>query len=179
MDIGSIFVLLALLILVVIYIARPILERNRSTSVSQEEHDLSALLAERDRTVNALQELEFDYELGKIPEEDYPAQRARMIQYGVELLRKLDAYQPLRQKAVVHHSLEEAIARRAAQRLTPAVVREAQPNGSNGASDDELEVMIAQRRRLRNGKTAGFCHQCGSPLQQSDRFCPRCGHKMN
>ena len=33
-------------------------------------------MAERDRVINSLQELDFDFKLGKIPEEDYPVQRS-------------------------------------------------------------------------------------------------------
>ena len=68
MDIGSIFLILAILVPVVIFITRPILEHS-ATVVTDEEHQYSALLAERDRVLLALQELEFDHDLGKIPEE--------------------------------------------------------------------------------------------------------------
>lgn len=182
MDLGSILVLLALLVLVSLYIARPLLEK-RGSAVTQEEHDLSALLAERDRMINALQELDFDYALGKIPEEDYPAQRARMLQYGAEILRKLDAYQikdhatAAQKLESAEDRLEQAIARRAAGRLSPAVVNAGVADVPS--ADDQIEALIAQRRRQRQGKAAGFCHQCGSPLQQSDRFCPRCGKKID
>src|SRR3989337_3677596 len=93
MDIGSIFLILALLVLVGLFIGRPLFER-KAISVSEEEHELSSLLAERDRLLNALQELDFDYSLGKIPEDDYPAQRALLVQKGADILRQLDTYQP-------------------------------------------------------------------------------------
>jgi hypothetical protein len=177
MDIGSILILLALLILVGLYVARPLFER-KSNQISQEEHEYSALLAERDRTLTALQELDFDYTLGKIPEEDYPAQRARMLAYGVEVLRSLDAH--ARQPGTAERAedrLERAIAERRAQRVTVASAAPiAEPAGSPpSGGDDQLEAKIAERRRMRNGKAAGFCPKCGSPLQKSDRFCPRCG----
>ena len=177
MDIGSILILLALLLLVAVFIARPILE-HKGNVVSQEEHELSFLLAERDRTLNALQELDFDYALGKIPEEDYPVQRSRMLQYGADILRKLDAYQDQSHAGNSKERVEQAVsapqpARETAVAAVPAV------NGNNGNHvihpDDALEAQIAERRRNRKGKSSGFCHQCGSPLQQSDRFCPRCG----
>lgn len=84
MDIGSILLILGLLLLVTLFIARPLMEK-RSVVVSQEEHELSALLAERDRLLNALQELDFDYAMGKIPEEEYPAQRSVLLQRGAEV----------------------------------------------------------------------------------------------
>ncbi|HWQ83818.1 MAG TPA: hypothetical protein VN363_04580, partial [Anaerolineales bacterium] len=96
MDIGSILIILALLIPVVLFIARPFYEPRliEQEGLNQhEDHDLSGLLAERDRILNALQELEFDHVLGKIPDEDYPAQRAWLVQQGADVLRRLDQIQ--------------------------------------------------------------------------------------
>jgi predicted amidophosphoribosyltransferase len=45
-------------------------------------------------------------------------------------------------------------------------------------SDDLVEQKIANRRRERNEKSAGFCPNCGGPLQKSDRFCPKCGFEI-
>src|SRR5215216_4809679 len=93
MQITAIFFTLAILILVAIYLYAPFLER-RARRVTEEEHDLSALMAERDRVINSLQELDFDYKLGKIPEEDYPVQRASLLQKGADILRKIDSLAP-------------------------------------------------------------------------------------
>ena len=38
--------------------------------------NFQARCADRDRILNTLYELDFDYDLGKIPEEDYQQQRA-------------------------------------------------------------------------------------------------------
>jgi hypothetical protein len=168
MDIGSIFLILAVLIPVVIYIARPLMER-KSTAVTVEEHDYSALLAERDRVLNALQELEFDHTLGKIPESQYPSQRANLMRYGAKILRQIDEYEGSPIVSTADDRLEDAIAAR--KTATAAV-----------DPDDELEALIAARRREQksNGqsKTGGFCPQCGNCVQESDRFCPKCGEAL-
>jgi septum formation topological specificity factor MinE len=104
---------------------------------------------------------------GKIPEEDYPAQRNALLVKGAETLRQLDAYQPPSSQQTAEDRLEAAVAAR-------RIVATSAPAGAPRA-DDQLEVIIAERRRAREGKSAGFCHKCGSPLQISDRFCPRCG----
>ncbi len=174
MDIGSIFLILGLLVLVALFISRPFLE-NKTKAVTQEEHEVSALLAERDRVISALQELDFDFTLGKIPEADYPIQRAALLQHGAEILRKLDTLQPQSTAANdVEARLEAAIAARRAEVTGPRPA----PNGGRTVAtpDDDLETMIANRRRERSEKAAGFCSQCGQPLQKSDRFCPKCGH---
>ncbi len=184
MDLGSIFLILSLLLLVVLFISRPLLE-NRSVAVSQEEHEMSALLAERDRLLNALQELDFDYALGKIPEADYPAQRAALVQRGVDVLRRLDEMQEDSSTQDMEERIEAAIMARRADAEAVAA-----PAGLNGAGmlrpsavaagpDDELEALIASRRRGRKEKSAGFCPQCGGAVQKSDRFCPKCGTKVS
>jgi len=177
MDIGSIFLILGLLVLVVLFISRPLFER-QSVSVSQTEHDLSALLAERDRILTALQELDFDYSLKKIPEGEYPVQRGRLIQKGTDILRKIDELQTEQITDDAEVRLEAAIAARRTSidptdSSTAEVVSSASP--INPAPDDDLEALIAGRRRTRNEKAGGFCPQCGGPVQKSDRFCPKCG----
>lgn len=180
MDIGSIFLVLGLFILVALYIGKPLLEK-KSIAVSQEEQDLSALLAEKDRMVTTLQELEFDHLLGKIPEEDYPTLRASMMQRGADLLRRIDEFQPPARTLVAEDRLEAAInARRLATTQAVAQTKTSARNGGNGVRvpDDDLERMIANRRRSRQEKAGGFCPKCGSVVQQSDRFCPKCGASL-
>ena len=183
MDIGSIFLILALLVLVGLFISRPLLERKAVPAEApskQDEHERSALLAERDRLLNALQELDFDYTLGKIPEEDYPAQRALLMQSGASVLRQLDALQPEEKEEAAEVRLEAAIA---ARRADASRGPTGQPNGRKqmpavvAVPDDDLEILLANRRRVRQEKAAGFCSQCGGPVQKSDRFCPKCGAK--
>lgn len=172
MDLGSVLLIFALLLAVVLFVARPFFERT-SVSVSKAEHDLSQLLAERDRILNALQELEFDNLLGKIPEQDYPEQRTSLLVRGAEILRKLDEIQqstPSRQTA--EERLEAAVAVRRMELTGATTSSQASPVI---AADDQLEAVIAERRRARAEKSAGFCHNCGGPLQKSDRFCSKCG----
>jgi hypothetical protein len=188
MDIGSILLILALLVLVAWYISRPLFER-KSTSFSREEHELSTLLAERDRVIQSLQEIDFDYKLGKIPEEDYPTQRNLLLQRGAEVLRQLDALQPQQTAGTAADRLERAIAARRLQQreaaATPQAVLDspAVPPLKNGnrlaVPDDDLEQQISDRRRSRKEKTGGFCPKCGRPIQISDKFCPKCGAKVS
>jgi hypothetical protein len=184
MDIGSIFLILALLAVVVLLVSRPLFNRQSALVFElsdREDHDYSALLAERDRVITALEELDFDNSMGKIPAEDYPVQRALLLQRGAEILRKLDEYVvPGKEQKSELDSAETSEARLEATLLARRSARPAPaaaafvPNGGQEA-DEDIEILIASRRRARNGKSAGFCPQCGGPLQKSDRFCPKCG----
>lgn len=61
--------------------------RHSSTILRQRAN----LLAERNHIYRALSELDFDYETGEISDDDYAAQRYRLVARGVEVLQQLDA----------------------------------------------------------------------------------------
>ena len=168
-SIGSIFLILAVLIGVALYLAQPFLDR-RARRMTSETRETSALLAERDRVVNALQEVDFDFKLNKIPAEDYPIQRAALLQSGAEILKQLDALHLIEGTSSAEDRVEKAVAaRRADSASAQAAVRD----------DDEIEAMIASRRSGRKEKSAGFCPRCGKPVLSSDRFCPSCGKSLS
>ena len=187
MDLGSIFLIFALLVLVGLFISRPFFISSQPVAQrapDREDHELSMLLAERDHILNALQELDFDYALNKIPDEDYPLQRNILLQRGAQVLRKLDEQQSVNPVEDVETRIEAAIAARRADAAREVVNA---TNGGNGRGetagiaanpDDGLEVMLANRRRIRREKSGGFCPQCGGPLQKSDRFCHKCGARL-
>ena len=181
MEIGSIFLILALLLVVGLFVGRPFFDSKKELLVSasdQADHERSALLAERDRVMTALWELDFDFSLGKIPEEDYPSQRTALLHKGAQLLRQLDALQPDQEAGDAEARLEAAIsARRMTASASNGRAGSAVPNAQLAAQEDEFEVMLANRRRIRQEKAAGFCPQCGQPVHKSDRFCPKCGAK--
>jgi hypothetical protein len=169
MELTAIFLSLAILILVGIYLYAPFMER-RARRVTEEEHELSALMAERDRVINSLQELDFDFKLGKIPEDDYPVQRSTLLQKGADILRKIDSLAP---QAVSAQDTEARLERAIAARRADASV------ATVPVSDDDLESMIASRRKIRTNKSAGFCPKCGKPVMVTDRFCPSCGKSLS
>ena len=168
MQIVSIFFLGILILAGGVYLYAPFLER-RARRVTAEEHVTSTLLAERERVVNSLQELESDYQLGKVPEEDYPTQRANLLQKGADILRKLDELAPAKEQNDKDARIERALAAR-------------RKNGSSQQgelTDDDVESMIASRRKGRKAKSAGFCPKCGKPVMTSDKFCPSCGKTLS
>jgi len=188
MDLGSIFVILALFVLVGLIISKPLFENKAAQNISledQEEHELSALLAQRDQVLDNLNELDLDFAVGKIPETDYPVQRHLLLERGAHILQELDK-----------HLLASDISGEAAEisfdeRLELAIAaRREDMHSDEGDSiakpppdvitplsnpDDDLEVLIANRKRKRNDRSAGFCPKCGGPIQKSDHFCPKCG----
>jgi hypothetical protein len=166
MQLVSILLALGIAVFVALYLYAPFRDR-RARRVTAEEHELSALLAERERALSALQELDFDYKLGKIPEEDYPIQRANLLQKGAEILKRLDELVPQKARDSKDADMERAIASR--RRKTSA----------SNVTDDDIESMIVNRRKGRKMKTAGFCPKCGKAVMVSDKFCTSCGKVLS
>ncbi len=175
MDLGSILLIIALTVVVGVFVSQPLLKfskKERMISVSQAvtapEHEHSVLLAERDRILTSLQELDFDFVLGKIPAEDYPVQRAELAQAGADVLRRLDEFEPA--KTSMEMSAEDRVEAAVAARRA-----DSQKRAGKGGELDELDVAINARRRNQQEKSAGFCPKCGNAVQKSDVFCSRCG----
>ena len=97
MELGSFFLLAALLILSVFFVIRPVIDKGsliKKTDMEiQADHEMSALLAERDRLLSSLKELDFDNVLGKIPEAEFSRQRSILVQEGVKILKQIDRVQ--------------------------------------------------------------------------------------
>jgi hypothetical protein len=161
LDPVAIFLTVFLLALVLLFVIQPFFGRQRAHSV-ESGHEISYLLAERERLLVAIQELDSDQSLGKIPPEDYPVQRAELIQRGVEVLRKIDALSPDTARATV-----EKEAKQGPESPARALL-----------SDEALEDLLESRRNVRKDKTDGFCPNCGKPVLISDTFCPACGHAL-
>jgi hypothetical protein len=170
MEIGTILLLLALVILVAGFIFRPF--RDGGPNVWEEDIELSELLSERERILDALAELDFDNELGKVPEEIYLPQRKYLLATGAEVFKKLEEdYQAEPMDAAI----EAQIAARRGQ--MEKIVDQ----------DDPLEKIISKRRQKsaapkeqpasRAGRTK-FCSECGEPVKAGDQFCTSCGNKL-
>lgn len=161
MDIGSLLLLLALIIAVAAFVASPLRVRRGSYGLRQEDHEISELLAERERVLEAIEELELDNAMGKVPEELYPIQRDALVKRGADVLRLLDE----RTQTPVGAEVEAVVAK---------------------VQDDPLEALIAARRERQavasgssNHKAkAKFCPSCGSKVQADDQFCTSCGTKL-
>lgn len=161
MDIGSILLILALFFLTVLFIGKPFLDAQRQVAapaVTGEEHLRSGLLAQHESILLALQELETDYALQKVPEDEYQQQRTDLLLAGAEILKQLDRLKGADQ---------------------PAPVRETRSKGGKeDRQKDDLEALIAARRQERQKGKRRSCPNCGKTVQAGDAFCPSCGKKL-
>jgi hypothetical protein len=202
MDLGALLLILAVAVLVGIFISRPFGSRRASAEPlirpATEEIDIhrSSLLAERDRILTALQDLEFDNTLGKIPAEDYPVQRTELLKAGADILRELDEISGVAAAASAEARLEAAVAARRADaavrrsapaRRTPAVQAAHAAQGTpaaQGARPADTAIASAPaggRRPPASGEDdieAMVAARRQTCQEKAGGFCPKCGRPV-
>jgi hypothetical protein len=146
MDLGSLFVILAMAVLAAAFIARPLFEGGALPPAASGT-GLSAKRAELDRVLGLIQDLEMDFAMAKVPPEDYKTMRPELVRRGADLMRELD-----RGEENGHGPVEGA------QDL-----------------ETEIEAEVARLRGGSSTAPAGFCGRCGHAVLSGDRFCVRCG----
>jgi ribosomal protein S27AE len=164
MDVAALLMALAVLILVVILLAQPLLGQRAGTP--RPAPGVSSLEAELDRTIDTLRELDFDRALGKIADDEFPVRRQELVAQGADQLRRLDEARGT--TGGVPGGREQALEREIAARRTPRAERDA-------ALEDEIRAHRAQPAPNGAKRKAGFCPACGTPVQVGDKFCPSCG----
>jgi RNA polymerase-binding transcription factor DksA len=163
MTIGSILLGAALVIVVALFLARPLLQATR-----EEQNRLSQqqiLLAEKETILTQIRNLDFDHDTGKMPDEIHEHQRAQLMNSAADILRQLEEM--------------------AGKPVQPAV-----QTGDETSIDDDIEAAVARIRQAKQMKRAapsrthstnggGFCPNCGKPVDAGDNFCVSCGHKLH
>jgi hypothetical protein len=174
----SVFLTLVLLAVVGLYLAWPFLTgprrarrsaRGQAARIDRPVAGGAAALEERhQQIVAALRDLEFDYKLAKITDEDYAVARAQLMAEGAQVLRALDT----------------APSPPSPARLRAGEGADSAPAGPQaGEESSDLEHEIAARRKHKAETRAAAttqreCPQCGRPSTPDDVFCPRCGARL-
>jgi hypothetical protein len=113
MSVAGIFLLLAFLVGAAAIIAWPLLQNQGETKPRGGAlSGVAQLQAEHEAILIAVRDLDFDYQTGKLTQEDYTAQRESLIQRGVEILKLIDERQnDLIEEAVRAHRPEHKVAK--------------------------------------------------------------------
>jgi hypothetical protein len=163
MEVGTLLILIALVLVVIMFIARPFFD---VPLVNDKTHGLTGkqvdnqkgypfLMERYDSVLANIDELEGEFTQGKLTEDVFLSARAELLQDGTEIMLAL-------QKIEKDHQFSKE-------------VLEIQDHEQR---DDRIEEMILEHRKIREEKMIGFCPRCGKPAQKSDVFCSRCGNRF-
>lgn len=145
MALESVLLGLALLILVALFLARPLLKpAPKPSSISDRRQELER---SKEAYLTEIRSLDFDYETGKVPAEVYGPQRAQLVRDAAVVFKELDELPVAGDD--VYSQIEAAIAARR-QRMAPA------GNGQVGFCSQCGQPIDAGDK---------FCAHCGQPLK--------------
>lgn len=149
------FLLVALL---AFFVLRPLVASHRERAAlltSSASETLENLLFEREATLAAIKDLQFDHAMGKLSDADFEELDARYRHRAVEIMQRLDAL------GVAADEREESL---------------------EAALDRWIEESVAAARSAARTDTAQpesgparLCTHCGHAAGPADRFCASCG----
>lgn len=165
LTLGSILVGAALLVLVLLYLARPfVIAEDEATRLDREEVD--SLMLRREALLRQIRELDDDLEAAKVAPELYQRNRPRLVMQAALLTQQLDAHGYSAAPAPAPEDLDAQIEAAVRQRRAPEQV------------DADIEAAIRSARARTNGAATGFCPRCGRRVEADERFCPKCGYNL-
>lgn len=115
---------------------------------------LVELTARRDSVYQAIRELRFDHQVGKVSEADYKIFDAQLKGQAVTVLKEIDGLKKAEADPSLDAQLEAEIA---------ALRTNGQAPGSAPAVDSDPVAPV------------NFCPKCGVKVKPGDRFCGTCG----
>ena len=146
-----------------------------------EDDRLTELLGRKDAVLKAIKDLEFDYQVGKLSDEDYQLYDQRLRRQAVAVLQQIEQVAP--QSNDMDAALEAEIAqrRRVLESAHPAVkpVPAAVAAAASMPAAAQPAAMAVAAVPAANGNVGGsgarYCTNCGSRLETQHKFCANCG----
>ena len=155
------FALAAIISLLAIYFAvSPLLGAGRAPLVLDDDK-FTELLGRKDATLQAIKDLEFDYRLGKMSQEDFQRLDQRLRRQAIALLQQIEKIAPA--TATLDEQLETLIAQFRQTSNLPL------PSATITVNGDAPAETVAASEATR------FCTQCGKPVAAEHKFCAYCG----
>ena len=159
MSIGAVLVGVALFLVAGIAVIEPLLKQRG-------EHVLSATKTGQQRkqeSLLAIQELDFDFQTGKIEAPDYELLRAAFVAEAAQAFEEFD-----RQSILTEDTLERQILDR---RQAGGNVKQCGRCTSNLKAQDQYCSQCGARAQV-------LCRHCGSEVGGTDKFCSSCGEEI-
>lgn len=183
LTLGSALLGLALVVIVLLYLARPFaMHEDEEVRVNREEID--GLLLRKADLLRSIRELDDDYDAAKVAPELYAATRPQLMKQAALVMKQLDdhgyveAGQPV--AADIDAQIEAAVRRaRTPEQLDEqleAAIRQARGKAADAAPASVATTATTATTAPSTNGTAQFCPQCGRRVEKGDRFCPKCGH---
>ena len=167
-------VLIAIMVVgVIAFIAYPLFSTPEG-KITETPDALDVLIAQRDSAYDAIRDLDFDFQLGKLSQTDYAPLREKYKMRAVDALKQIDALAGNGHPADAEAQIEAQVAH---LRKAKDDSIEAQVAQLRRAKTDWVEAEIVRVRAARKS-TDMRCGNCGTSYQVGDLFCSKCGNEL-
>jgi len=158
MELGAIFVGLAMLVGSLPFVIKPFREKasgkDRKLNIRPNPDE------KRKADLSALLDLDFDYRTGKVSEEDYSVVRAQLVADAAQYIQLEEPREDEQIEAMI-------AARRATYSNSQACSNCGHTIGADSRFCSQCGTAVAAN-----------CPSCGKPVQEGDHFCTTCGAKL-
>ncbi len=171
MEILALLIGLAIFAAIAFYVTRPLVQSRRAPR--SEGVDALSLEAQRESLYTQIKELDLDHATGKVNEDDYTRIRAELVVQAAGVLRQIDGIvqAPIAATApaATHSSDDDLEALIAARRKTRSA-------SAPKTADADVEALITARRKTAAPVASELsCPKCGKSIKADDAFCAKCG----
>lgn len=157
----TVFLALIISLAALAYVLWPLIDPNADVVVVEDDR-LTELISRKDALLSAIKDLEFDYQVGKLSEEDYQRFNQRLRRQAVAYIQQIEKLAP--ETASLDEALEAEIARQ----------RQVQ-DGRSGAADAKPARPGPRPQKEPATPKVRFCTNCGQPVEPTHKFCANCG----
>jgi hypothetical protein len=159
------------------YVLWPLLKPGPAPVIVENDR-LTDLVGRKDAVLTAIKELEFDYRMGKLSDEDYQRLDQRLRRQAIGLMQQIEKLAP--ESAQMDAQIEAEIARlRKTQdvAMPPQPVHQSPPvpAPTSTAPAAPVPAVPAPTAPTPAGTIARYCTNCGHPAGPADKFCANCG----
>lgn len=169
---------IAISVAALLIVAYPIIVKARAAqpTVASALEEIDELLARRDAVFQALRDLNFDHQVGKVTDADFAVFEANLKEAAADALAAIDQWEAGVDQAMNAALDREIESRRAAlledgrrcPRCNRPALAEDKFCAGCGAPLPAPAVQPAPASQQ-------FCRKCGRPAEPADRFCGGCG----
>jgi len=151
MEFSSLLIVILIFVLSGFIIMRPLLVEEKTTRKSGSSRT-DSLMAEKERLLLAIEELDQEFELEKISSVEHNRNRDILLSEAAEVIKQLDKLQK-----------------------TGSSKKKTSPPAK---VDDDLERMINERRQQIKNEKSLKCPKCGESVDKGAQFCSHCGEAL-
>lgn len=153
------------------YAVSPLLQPGKAPLLVEDDK-LMELLGRKDAALQAIKDLEFDYRVGKVSQEDYQRIDQRLRRQAIVLMQQIEKLAPV--SASLDQELEGIIANHRRTHAAPAA-EVASPVLVTPPVEATSTPIVAPAEAFATPQATRFCTQCGKPVEPGHKFCGHCG----